>query len=557
MTSKGMSSRKRIHVVAVAILAGAIASCKRPSNAAGNDAANTPRSPTASAPDSSARYDVLLRRGRVVDGTGAPARVADVAIRDGKIVAVGDVAGEAPIAIDAAGLVVAPGFIDVHSHIENIVRLPSADNFVHMGVTTAITGNCGFSASDLAAFFAQIVKTKVAINVGSLIGHGAIREKAMGGDFDRAPSAAELDAMKALVEKAMNDGAFGFSTGLIYVPGTWAKDDEIIALAKVAAAHHGTYASHIRGEGRTLFDSVKELLRVGEAASIRVEYSHMKIAYKPSFGRAADVFALIEAARARGLDITQDAYLYPIASNALQDQLPASAFEGGHAEFLARLADPDTRAKIVATMKRNLAVNEYSDYAWMYVARYKEDKSLEGKNIPAIAKQLYGSDAVDKQIDAILEIAKDPNAQGNYEISSPDDLDAFVADARTMIGADTSVVQVGAEEPNPRQVGNNARMLQHYVRETNRFTLEEAIRKMTWLPASSFGIHGRGKIAEGYAADVVVFDPDAVGTTATLEDANHYATGFKHVFVNGVEVLRDDQELDARPGVPVRFTDAN
>lgn len=258
-----------------------------------------------------ADYDLLLRNGRVVDGTGNPAFHADVAVKDGRIVAIGKIAGVAKRTFDAKGLVIAPGFVDVHTHAEGIEDQPLAENFLRMGVTTLVLGNCGGSRLNVAEYFRELEATNISPNVCTLIGHNTVRSRAMGGSFMRPPSADEMEKMKSLVGQAMKDGAVGLATGLIYLPGSFAKTEEIIELAKVASAYDGIYVSHMRHEDTRIFGALDELFRIAREAHIRAEVSHIKLSGKAAWGRTADVVAAIGKARAEGLDITQDQYVYP------------------------------------------------------------------------------------------------------------------------------------------------------------------------------------------------------------------------------------------------------
>jgi N-acyl-D-amino-acid deacylase len=298
-------------------------------------------------------YDVVIRHGRLVDGSGNPAFYADVAVKDGRIAAIGRVAGDVKTEIDAQGLIVAPGFIDVHTHADEVADMPRAENFVRMGVTTIVAGNCGGSTLDVARLFHAVEQTNVAVNVATLVGHNSVREKSMGGSFDRPPSAQELAQMKALVEQAMKDGAVGLSTGLIYQPGVFAKTDEIVELAKVAAAYDGIYTSHMRHEDNQIYQALDEVFRVAREAGIRADVSHIKLSGPSAWGHADRVLAYIEKARAEGLDVTQDQYAYTASSTGLSQLVPDWALEGGRSEFRKRIADPAQKAAMVSDMKKN------------------------------------------------------------------------------------------------------------------------------------------------------------------------------------------------------------
>ena len=282
----------------------------------------------AAAPLSAASFDLIIRHGRVVDGTGNPAFFADVAVKDGRIAALGKISGEAHMEIDAAGLTIAPGFIDVHTHAEEIDEQPLAENFLRMGVTTLVLGNCGSSVLDVGDFFRRLEATNISPNVATLIGHGTVRGKAMGGSFMRPPTSEELEQMKAIVQQAMKEGAVGISTGLIYLPGAFAKTEEIIELARVAASFDGIYASHMRSESDEIFQALDEVFRIAREAGIHAEVSHIKLSGKSNWGQTAKVIAAIERARAEGLDITQDQYVYTASSTGISHLVPEKYREG-------------------------------------------------------------------------------------------------------------------------------------------------------------------------------------------------------------------------------------
>ncbi|MDQ6630285.1 MAG: amidohydrolase family protein [Verrucomicrobiota bacterium] len=307
-------------------------------------------------------FDLILRHGEIADGTGQQIYSGDVAIKDRRLAAIGTVSGEAKKELDINGLVVAPGFIDVHTHAEEIDELPLGENFVRMGVTTLVLGNCGGSVLHVGDFFKKLEKITVSPNVATLIGHGTVRGKIMGGSFMRPPTDEELSKMKALVEQAMKEGAVGLSTGLIYLPGVYAKTEEIIELAKVASAYDGIYATHQRSESDEIFKSLEEIFRIAREANIRAEISHIKLSGKSNWGQTAEVLAAIEKARAAGLQITQDQYSYTASSTTLSQLIPDAAKEGG--KFSDRISDPDQKAKIIAEMKATLHKRGNKNYAY-------------------------------------------------------------------------------------------------------------------------------------------------------------------------------------------------
>lgn len=500
-------------------------------------------------------FDLVIRNGRVLDGTGQPAVAADVAVRNGRIAEIGKIAGKGRTEIDAAGRAVAPGFIDVHTHSEDIDELPVGENFIRMGVTTIVSGNCGGSKVNVAEYFATLTRARIALNVATLVGQGTVRGEVMGGSFMRPATAEELEKMRGLVTQAMKDGAVGLSTGLIYLPGTFTKTEEIIELAKVASAHGGIYASHMRHENTQIFSALDELIRIAREAKIRAEVSHIKLSGPNAWGRTSEVIALLEKARAEGLDITEDQYVYTASSTGIATLVPDDAREGGNAEFKARLADPAQKEKIVNDMKRTLKNSGRADYTYAVIANYRTNPKLNGKNIVQAAKLARGSDTLDDQIELILEIATHGGAQGVFHGINEDDLQKFLKLPRTMIASDSGPRRFGDGVPHPRGYGNNARVLGRYVRELKVLTLEEAVRKMTSLPAQTFRLKNRGELKPGFIADIVVFDPEKVSDPSKFDDPHHYATGFNDVIVNGVPVIRDTKLTDARPGRPVRLQD--
>ena len=496
------------------------------------------------------RFDTVIRHGRVIDGTGNPAFTADLAIADGHIAAVGRITNDAPLDIDARGLIVAPGFIDVHTHAEEIDELPLGENFLSMGVTTLVLGNCGGSKLEVGVFFRQLEATNFSPNVATLIGHGSVRSKVMGGSFMRPPTAGELAQMEALVERAMEEGALGLSTGLIYLPGTFAKTDEIIALAKVAARHDGIYATHMRDEGRDILDSLEEVFRIAREAGIRAEVSHIKLSGKSNWGRTDRVLAALERARAEGLDITQDQYVYAASSTTLAQLLPDKW--RGDAEAL--LSDPAQKAALIAEMKERLSRNGYPDYSYAVIANWRHDPSLNGLNLRDAAMKRRGADSLDDQIELILDIHSHGSGSGIFHGISEEDLRQFLQHPNTMFASDSGVRKFRDGVPHPRGYGNNARVLARYVRELKLLRLEDAVRRMTSLPAATFRLKDRGMLREGAWADVAIFDPATVQDRATFEDPHRYATGFAWVLVNGVPVVKADQHTGARPGRALRHS---
>ncbi len=501
-----------------------------------------------------ADYDLLIHNARIADGTGEKIYPGSVAVKEGRIAAVGGLHGTASVTIDAQGRVLAPGFIDVHTHSEKVAELPISENFLRMGVTSIITGNCGMSRTDIGKFFAELEEAKLSLHVAALIGHGSIRKEAMGGSFLRAPNPEQMEAMRAMVAKAMDDGAVGLSTGLIYVPGTFAKTEEIIELARVASTHGGIYASHMRAETVKIFDALEEFLRVAREADIRAQVSHLKLTGPTAWGKSAEVFALLNKARADGLSITHDQYVYTASSTGLSQLIPDEAREGTREDFIRRCEDPEQKAKILKGMSESRARLGRTDYAYAVIARYPADPSLNGKTIPQAAKIKRGSDSLDDQIELILEMEREGGGNAVYHGMNEDDLTAFLKHPLTMFASDGNPRKLGEDMPHPRSYGNNARVLHRYVQDLKLVSLEEAIRKMTSLPAQTFRLADRGVIRPGAWADLVIFDPEKVKDLATFDDPHHYSEGFTDVIVDGVPVILAGKVTGARPGGPLRMS---
>ncbi|HEX7176683.1 MAG TPA: D-aminoacylase [Pyrinomonadaceae bacterium] len=501
---------------------------------------------------SEARYDLVITNARVVDGAGNPWFRADVGVREGRIARVGRIAPEeAARVIDARGQILAPGFIDVHAHVEDIYNLPEAENFVRMGVTTLVSGNCGGSAVNVSEYLDGVRSKPLAVNLATLVGHGSVRAAVMG-TANREPSAEELQKMEGLVEQAMRDGAVGLSTGLIYVPGTYAKTGEVVALARIAARHGGVYATHMRNEGERVLDAIRESIHIGEQAGLPVEISHFKISNKRWWGRTGETLGLVREARARGLQVTVDQYAYTASSTSLDSRIPSWVLEGGREEGKKRLADKPTRARVVKEMRDGLKRSGFKDYSYAFVASHRADPALNGKNIAEITKQARGRADIGSQIEQILSMYEAGGASMVYHSMGEEDVRRIMREPFTMIASDSGVRRHGEGVPHPRGYGNNARVLGRYVREQGVIPLEDAVRKMTSLPAQTFGLFDRGLVREGMAADLVVFDEKTVADLATFDQPHQYAAGIIHVFVNGESVVADGQLTAARPGAAIR-----
>jgi len=497
-------------------------------------------------------YDLVITNARVIDGSGNPWFRADIGVKDGRIVRIGRIgATQGRQAIDAKGQILAPGFIDVHTHVESIYSLPAAENFIRMGVTSLVTGNCGSSTTDVGEFLGRIQAKPIAVNLATLIAHGSVRRRVVGLD-DRAPTAEEQKQMEALVEKGMQEGAVGLSTGLIYTPGTFAKTDEIIGLARVAARYGGLYATHMRNEGEKVADAIRESIKIGEQAGLPVEISHFKISSKKLWGQSPMTLGLVRDARARGLTVTVDQYAYTASSTSLESRLPSWLRAGGLEEAKKRLADNATREKVVSDMKDSLKRSGFKDFDYAVVASYDHDKSFNGKSIAEITKIVKKKSDVSSQIDQMIEMYLAGGAGMVYHGMSEDDVKRIMQEPFTMIASDSGVRQNDESVPHPRGYGNNVRVLGHYVRELKLLSLEDAVRKMTSLPAQTFGFRDRGLIREGFAADIVIFDENTIVDRATYDQPHQFPVGISFVIVNGEVVLKDNALTAARPGTALR-----
>jgi N-acyl-D-amino-acid deacylase len=503
-------------------------------------------------------FDLLIAGGRVVDGSGNPWFLADVAVRDGRVAAIGRLgSARAARVIDATGMVVAPGFIDAHGHVErSLEERPDAPNFLMMGVTSVITGNCGFSALPLAGWFERVQASGPGINVASLVGHNAVRRAGMGGDFDRPPSADELSRMRELVADSMREGAMGFSTGLEYVPGTYARTDELVSLARVSCEAGGLYASHMRDEGVEVESAIRETLEVGARAPCPVQISHFKISARNRWGDSAVTTGLVAEARARGEAVTIDQYAYTAASTGLDIIFPSWVFDGGSEQATERLTDPASRARVVRDMVQKAEGQGFDDFSFVQVARFEPDPSVDGKRLPEITRLSGGGDTVAAQAEQAIDMRLAGGAQLVLHKMSERDVDDIMRQPFTMFGSDSGVLDESSPgTPHPRGFGNNARVLGVYVRERGLLGLEEAIRKMTSLPAQTFRLWDRGLLRPGLAADIVVFDPGAVTDRATFDEPKRFATGMEYVIVNGRLAVDRGRLTGERAGTVVKKVD--
>ena len=505
-----------------------------------------------------AAYDLVIRGGRVVDGTGNPWFVADVGVRGDTIVAVGprlEAAGAR--VVEARGLVVSPGFVDAHTHVEpreggeDIIGNPAAENNVRQGVTTVIGSPDGGGPVDVGAFLAKVEAARPAVNVGAFIGHGSVRGAVMG-DENRTATPAELERMRELVRAGMRDGAVGLSTGLFYVPGNYAPLDEVIELARVAGGFGGIHQSHMRDETSKVLDSVRDTIAIGERGGLPTQVTHHKIIGKNNWGRSVETLKLIDEARARGVDATIDQYPYTASSTSIQGGLiPQWAQAGGREVMLKRLQEEATRGKVLAAIVDAIENDRGGgNPANVVLAACPWDASLAGKNLADVLRDRGLPVTALGAAEVVIEIVEKGGCSAVYHAISEDDLVRIMKHPATMIASDAApgVPIFGRNVPHPRAYGTFARVLGLYVRDKQVLTLEEAVRKMSAFPARRVGLTDRGLIRPGMKADIVVFDPATVKDLATFEKPHQYAVGVSTVLVNGQLALSDGKPTGARAG---------
>jgi dihydroorotase/N-acyl-D-amino-acid deacylase len=503
---------------------------------------------------------ILLAGGLVFSGDDKPPVVADVLVRGDRIVSVGKPGNlNADLTLDVSGLAVAPGFIDLHSHAvrasvarSGLFRWPDAENLIRQGVTTVIGGPDGWSPLPLAEHFADVEARPAAVNYGAFVGHGAVRQRVIGLD-DRPATRQEMQAMHATVDQAMRDGAFGLSSGLVYIPGSFADTDELVELARVAATHGGIYISHMRNENLGVLDSVAELILIAEEGGLPGQITHAKVMSTSMQGRSVDLLAMVDAAVARGVDITLDQYPYAAGSTGLTVQFPRWSVDGGTKKLAERLADPELRERIIEELVYQLAeVRGRNDPANVQLAYCSFDHSLDGLNLAQLLERRGSAVTLRSAAELIVELQEAGGCQAIYHAMHPDDVAVIMRHPRTMIAADGGIEAPGFGHPHPRNYGTYARVLGRYVRELGVLPLHTAINKMTRMPAERIGLAKRGHLRVGSIADVVVFDPATVIDRATFTEPHQYAEGMHHVFVAGSAVLLNGRMTSARPGRVLR-----
>lgn len=531
---------------------------------------------------SAADFDLLIRNGTVYDGTGAPPYVADVAVSGDRLSAIGDFSQHsAEQEIDATGLAVAPGFFNLLSHAHlSLLNDGRAMSDVLQGVTFEVLSEASYSPltessaemmADLLAdqdvelswrtvgeYLHTVEESGVSPNFATFVSAATVRVNVIGRD-DVDPTPEQLEAMQAQVDQAMRDGALGLTTALIYAPATYAETEELIELAKVAARHGGIYTAHIRSEANQFLEAIDETLRIGREAGLPVKIHHLKAAGQPNWKKMDEAIARIEALRREGIPVTADMYTYVAGATGLDASMPTWVQAGGYEKWAERLQDPEIRARVKAEMAVNAQDWENLGYfagpEGMILVGFKNEalKKYAGKTLAAVAAE-RGQDPRDTIMDLVIE---DGSRVGTvYFLMSEDNLAEQIRQPWVMFGSDAGapaaegkVLERGA---HPRTYGNVARLLGKYVREEGVISLEEAVRRLTLLPAQTLGISARGRLAPGYFADIAVFDPATVSDHATFENPHQYATGMVHVLVNGVPVVRGGEHTGAKPGRAVR-----
>ncbi len=525
-------------------------------------------------------FDVVVKGGTLLDGTGGPPWPADLGLIGDTIAATGSIAPEqGKLVIDASGFHVSPGFIDIHTHSDSsILRYPTADSRIRQGVTTEITGNCGYAVaplegmgmeemrkelkeeanvniswSSVASYFDVLEKMGISVNHALLLGQGSLRQNAIGPN-DRPLTEDELKSVLRSLEEGMEQGAIGLSTGLEYVPGRFTPTDEIIAMARVVGRSGGVYASHLRNEETALLAAVDEAIQIGQTAGVRVEISHLKAAGRPNWGKQQAALHLIESARREGVDVLADAYPYTAYSTGLTIFMPAWSMDGGWPALAKRLEDRSDRGRIRDELIQRVK-EDPGDFNLIVISslRTEANQSLIGKDLMQIGEQWKV-----EPIDALLRLVVEEEGSVGFigHGMSPNNVELVLSHPLVMIGSDGGSMApegpAAKTRPHPRSYGTFPRVLGYYAREQKLFDLPTAIKKMTSMPADQTGLRDRGRIARGKKANLVIFDAQNVKDVATFDDPHRFATGIQHVLVNGQVVVENGEHTGKRPGKVLR-----
>ena len=517
--------------------------------------------------------DTIIRNGYIVDGSGNPWFRGDVSIRDGRISEVGKVSDTAEMIIDAKDMIVSPGFIDIHTHSDTTLPVnPYAESKIRQGVTTEVTGNCGNSSAPIANDAVEEIQQKFknlglkiqwrsmkeyldfihqqgcSVNFAALVGHGTVRKSIVGYE-NRIASGNEIEKMKQFLAEALQDGAFGMSTGLIYPPGCYTDTEELVELTKTVGACNGIYVSHIRDEGAKVIEAGEEAIYIGKETNTPVHWSHVKAAGSKVWGKTSEILALMENARAEGIDVSGDVYPYEATSTGLSMFLPKWAHDGGRSMLIQRLKDPDIRAQLSEEITARRRTRGNWDKIIIASVSQNRNKLFEGLSVDAISKKLE-KDPVDVVIDLL---ADDDGEVGMVSFAmSDDDIQTLLKHPLIMIGSDGNSLSphgiLGNGKPHPRHYGTFPRILGHYVRDKKVLSLEQAVKKMTSLPAWRLGLRDRGLLVPGMKADITIFDPDRIADRATYTDPHQYPVGIHYVLVNGILTIKEGNHTLAKAG---------
>ena len=505
---------------------------------------------------------VILERGDVYSGEDAAPVVTDVGISGDRIVAIGDLSKrQADLRLDVSGLAVVPGFIDIHSHAirsdpeDGIFRWPDAENQIRQGVTTVIGGPDGGSPLPISDTLRVLEERPAAVNFATFVGHGSIRGLIVGAD-DRPPTDEEVEAMRGEVSKAMEQGAFGLSSGLIYPPGRFASTEEVIELAKVAARYDGIYISHMREEGLDLLKSVAETIRIGEEGGLPTQITHHKVVGAPMWGKSVDTLRMVDEARSRGVDVSIDQYPYTASSTNLTILFPGWSLDGGREVLLQRLADPEQRPRVRDDIVYRIATDRGGDDpANVVLANCPHDTTLNGMNLSEVLRQQEREVSKENAAELLMELVTAGNCGAVFHAINEEDVKRIMRHPVTMPASDGGIEGPSERVPHPRNYGTFARVLGHYVRDEGVMPFHTAIHKVARLPAERIGLTDMGRIEEGAIADIAVLDPAAIIDKATFDNPHQYAEGAHHVFVSGEAVLLNADMTGARPGRVIRSTD--
>jgi N-acyl-D-amino-acid deacylase len=499
-------------------------------------------------------FDIIIINGTVVDGSGQERYQSDIGIVGDRIVMIGDLSkSKSAHIVNAMNLIISPGFIDSHTHaIRGIFEVPTAESSLLQGVTTLTDGNDGTSPFPIDEHYQKIEHTKISPNWAVFVGQGTIRQEVMGLD-NREPTADELSKMKLMVAEAMEEGALGISTGLFYVPGSFSSTSEVIELSKVASRYGGIYISHMREEAIDVLKSVNETINIGIKAGIPVQITHHKIIGKGNWGLSNQTLKLVDHAIKDGIKVSIDQYPYTASQTSIRALIPQWAQAGGRKELLERIDDPKTRQLIIDGVIERILFDRGGGHPKnIFISKSSWNSSMEGKNLAELCIERNLEPNTYNAAMVVFEIIKGGGASAVYHAINSDDVDSIMQHPMTSIASDGPLTVFGAGAPHPRTYGSFARVLGIYVRERKILSLEEAIRKMTSLPAKILSIDSRGLIKEGYYADITIFDASTVIDKATFEDPHQYAEGINSVIVNGTIVVENGVHNGNRPGKVLR-----